>query len=325
MAEEMEKPSEAMLATLTPEERAAIEEDDLSPTEKAALEELAGDDDGDDDDDESGNDDDGKVDDAAAAKDDEAKGDAKAGESAEAATADDDEDDDEPAQKFAPRYKVELPEDFADQVKALDKSELALAKKFKAGEMEAEEFIAEQKALAGKRGALQKLQDKAETFEELNKQSAEQEWQHSIHTFMRKVKKVDGIDYQKDTEKQADFDTFVKALAAKPENANKDYDWFLSTAHKRVKVLHGIADKVETKGKEEGKADAKPDAKAAAKAARKPNLAAIPKTLAHVPGGDGPGDVNDEFVELDKLDGIEYEQALARMTPAQREKYLKAA
>ena len=53
-------------------------------------------------------------------------------------------------------------------------------------------------------------------------------------------------------------------------------------------------------------------------APRKPDLKAVPKTLAHVPGSDGPGDVSDEFGNVDALDGLDLESAIARMTPAQR-------
>ena len=39
---------------------------------------------------------------------------------------------------------------------------------------------------------------------------------------------------------------------------------------------------------------------------------------------DGPGDVSDEFGNVDALDGLDLESAIARMTPAQREKYARA-
>jgi len=48
---------------------------------------------------------------------------------------------------------------------------------------------------------------------------------------------------------------------------------------------------------------------------------AVPKTLAQVPGSDGPGDVGSEFAAVDSLSGDELEDAIARMTPAQRAKY----
>ena len=58
-------------------------------------------------------------------------------------------------------------------------------------------------------------------------------------------------------------------------------------------------------------------------AKRKPPVDAAPKTLAQVPGSDGPGDVGSEFADIEALDGMEYEDAIARMSPAQREKFLR--
>jgi hypothetical protein len=40
-----------------------------------------------------------------------------------------------------------------------------------------------------------------------------------------------------------------------------------------------------------------------------------------VPGGDGPGDVEGEFAHLDALEGEALESAIAKMSPAQREKF----
>jgi hypothetical protein len=58
---------------------------------------------------------------------------------------------------------------------------------------------------------------------------------------------------------------------------------------------------------------------------RTPPVDAVPATLANVPGGDGPGDVEGEFADVLALDGMAYEAAIARMTPTQRERFLRAA
>ena len=62
---------------------------------------------------------------------------------------------------------------------------------------------------------------------------------------------------------------------------------------------------------------------AAAVAARKPPIDAAPKGLAHVPGGDGPGDVASEFADVDNLVGDALDDAIARMTPERRERYMR--
>ena len=61
----------------------------------------------------------------------------------------------------------------------------------------------------------------------------------------------------------------------------------------------------------------------ATKASRKPPLDAVPKTLAQVPGSDGPGDVDgNEFSDVDRLTGDAMEAAIAKMSAAQRDRYM---
>lgn len=323
---------DAALAGLTDEERAAIAEDDLSDAERTRLQEIAGDDDSDDDDEDDDGEDYNEGDGAAgsgesskpAAGETDGAGDG-AGEGEGSADGDDDEG-------YRPRYQVQLPEDFQQRVQALDDQEAELAKKFKAGDIEAEDFMAENKRIAKERRALDKIETKHEIAEEFNAQSAAQEWESAANRFMRKVRVEEGIDYRSG-EMSADFDSMIKALAANPKHQDKSYQFFLEQAHKATKALHGIADKKPAATSHQDGADKKPAAaagKPAPKAdgkppARKPPVDQIPKTLAPVPGGDGPGDVEDEFAHLDALDGLEFETALANMSPAQRERYLKAA
>lgn len=294
----------AALATLSPEERASLEESALSPEEEAALKSIAadGDDDDDDDDDKK---DDGEDGDSTVAT-------AKATDDAATATdADPVIEDKEKSPEFKPRYQVAMPDDFDEQVKSVDDREAALLEKFKLGELEADDFVVENRKLSNERRELDTLRTKAEIAREMGAQTAEQEWNFTVTNFMRKVKRDEGIDYATDEAKGTDLDTFVKVLANNPANADKDYDWFLIEAHKRAKVLHGITEqKKET-----------PAAKT-----RKPPTDKLPATLAQVPGGDGPGDISgDEFSELDALDGLEYERALASMSKEKRDRYLKAA
>lgn len=67
----------------------------------------------------------------------------------------------------------------------------------------------------------------------------------------------------------------------------------------------------------------KKDVVAEAVAARKPALDKAAKTLAQVPGSDGPGDVEGEFANLDSLEGEALEDAIKKMSPDQRERFAK--
>jgi hypothetical protein len=223
------------------------------------------------------------------------------------ATVEDREDD-----KFSPTYLAQLPSDYDAQLNALKQELSTLAEKFKQGDIDFEEYQASTDQLADRRDALTSLRTKSEISREMQEQGAEQEWQWTIRRFVAKIARDEKIDYQSDEAMRNDLDAFVRVLAAHPDNAKRDGDWFLNEAHRRVKALHGIDQKISPPSKQE------------TAASRRPKLEAVPKTLAMVPGSDGPGDIGDEFADIDKLDGVALERAIARMSPQQREKYARA-
>lgn len=311
-AEQLDKD---MLATLTDEERAAIEGDDMSAEEKAALEAVAGaagDDEGDDDGDDDGADDDGADDDGAGTGEAAGKTGETAGTAGEATGDDGDDGDDEPAPAdVRTRYVAALPEDYADRVAALKQASTDLATSFRNGDIDLDEFQLKTQEIADQRDELTAARIKAEVSSEMNSQTEEQEWNNQVMRFVVNAAKAGAIDYRKDPLKQKDWDMFVKTLAADDANNDKPGEWFLKEAHKRVLALHGLTEKTV-------KQDPPPS--------RKPGNGSVPSTLAHVPGGDNPADIGgNEFADLDGLEGDELETAIARMTPAQREKFAKAA
>lgn len=305
-----------VLDTLTPEERAAISDAEYSPEELAAMKGLAEEGGGEDDDDENEDDSSGEDgnDSAGSAP---VEGNGADNQDPPADDADPAAGNDEPEQAAAQKasaYRAELPADYDAQVKALNDETGALAQKFRAGEIEFEEYETQQAALLQRRDELREIKIKAEIASEMGAQSAENEWKATIQSFVSATAKAEGINYATDADKQADLDLFVKRLADNPANGDKPMRWFLEEAHKRVKALHGIA----TPEKKEG-APVSPKP-----VQRKAPTEAIPKTLAQVPGSDGPGDVADEFANLDNLEGLELEDALRKMTPEQRERYAMA-
>jgi len=194
---------------------------------------------------------------------------------------------------------------------AVKEASTDLLRKFKDGEIELDEYSEQLETLNAQRDALAEVRFKAAVAEDMNTQTTAQRWQFAVERFADAVRS-ENIDYRTDQEKQADLDSFVKTLAANPKNADKDFDWFLQEAHKRVKALHGILDT----------AVGVPD-KTPAASSRKPPIDSAPKTLAQVPGSDGVGDIGGEFANLDALDGMAYEAAIAKMTPEQRDRFVR--
>lgn len=313
-----------MLATLTPEERAAIEDDKPSAEELAAMQRIAANAPQDDDDDDDDDDTDKSAGDdkpAEAAKPVDDKG-AAADAAATAAAADDVaktvtevKADATTGDTFVPRYESKLPSDFEDKVKSLDEQEQSVWSKFDGGEIDRAVLQQELRQLELQRQDLNSARIKSEISQEMQAQTAEQQWVKTVSRFMANVAKPEegGIDYRKDETKAADLDQFVKVLAQNQANSEKSMEWFLQEAHKRVQALHGVT--TPTK---------QTDTVEDAKARRKPPIDSAPKTLAQVPGSDGPGDVAGEFADLDALEGNDLESAIAKMSPAQRERYARA-
>lgn len=291
---------EHILSTMTDEERATILEQQ-SPEEIAAIAAIAnGDENGPDDDEDEGDDDAGAAEHAATPA---------------AVTAAVTETDSAPvtlsaSDAFQPSYQAKLPDDFAAQESALKEQNEALAAKFKSGDIDFDQYRIEAQALSKSERALDEVRLKATLSQEMTAQTNEQQWNHTVQRFIATTAKEGGIDYSKDPDKQSDLDLFVRTLANDTKNADKSAEWFLAEGHKRVKALHGI-----------GLVTASPATDA--KASRKSPIDAAPKTLAQVPGSDGPGDVDgNEFTDVDRLSGDAQEEAIRKMTPAQRERYM---
>lgn len=281
--------TEAELAMLSDEERAALE--DSSEEERAALNAVVndGDDDGD-----------GKGDDDAGAAGDD-KGDDAAGKGGS-----DDDDDDDGQRHFVPKYQAEPVADYDEQITALDK-------RFEDGEIDLKAYNTEREGLL-------RRQLKAEIAAEQQEQNERQLWEYEINSFLD-----DHKEYRDNRLLHAALDAAVRELGNDEANADKSFRWFLREADKQVKTAFGRTENKEPKPGDEGDKGGD-QAKAGddkGKGGRKPDLSVVPKTLGNVPAaGDNADD--GEFAYLDKLSGVEYERAIARLSDDQRSRYMAA-
>ena len=299
--------SEADLSLLTDEEREAIADGADEAAEQEALARIAasaaddeGDDEGDDDDVEGA---------AAAAAPDSAAVAAAAAADPPATPPQDAAPAAAPAQAAA--YSADLPADFEAQQQAVAQGLSELRTQFKDGSLDVDDYEDQRDTLLKQRDALSQLRTKAEISAEMREQSAQQSWQAAIDRAFDAAAKPEGgaIDYRTDTAKAGDLDLFVRTLAQNPAHADKDMD--LQEGHRRVQALHGITPKP------------KPTPAPAPPPSRRMPVEDAPKTLAMVPGADGPGDVGGEFADVDALDGEALEAAIARMSPVQLDKYTR--
>ena len=311
--------------TLTEEELAAIDNTDLSPEEIAAMQAIAdeGDDDGDGDGGSDG-DDDQREPEEKYTRHSEAV-DVKPPESVPAVSSAEKLESSQEQTKtpvavaesgnFVPRYSGNLPEDYEVRLHALQEEKRALVQQFKSGDIDFDEYSAHAEGLNARRDELAHIKIQADVANNIGQQTEEQRWLFVIESFFGETLAAEGIDYLHDQEKIEVLDSFIKTIGTNPKNANMRYEDAIREAHKRTKAYFGIADTAQAVMPAPAKPEVKPT--------RKPPVDDAPKTLAQVPGSDGPGDLAGEFANLDNLDGLDLERALQALTPAQRERYLK--
>lgn len=307
---------------LSEEERAALADDDEADLAKkiaseaddqdddadadgadAADKKTAGDTDGDDDQDD-GNDAD---DDGADAKTAEVD----AADKAKDADADKQAAAEQP--KLAPLDLSGVDQAYQEQLEQLDAGKAAKFKEMMDGEITAEEYSKFESKY---------LRDRDALGEERIGNVA---WFKEVHHFKGVV--LGEINYDADKEKFDAFDDWVKRLASNPKYADRDGRWYLEEAHRKVKLEFGIDDKAiaADKGAKSDKDAGKPANKDQTRK-KAPDLTKIPKTLGNLPSAsdDGDDEESGEFAHLNKLEGMDLERALAKMSKEQADRYLRS-
>lgn len=286
--------ADAELERLSDEERAALADDEGEDLE--ALKDIADSDE---------TDTAGEEDNAEGAQDDADADGAEAGSEDDS----DDEPEDAASAEFVPAYRVDPVEDFDKQISDLATEKKGLREKLNEGELTLDEYEEQKDAIVAKEQALREQNLKATIAAEQNQQNAQSRWQWEQEQFFnQEANKM----YATNKLLMSAMDTAVKELANDPKNVNQSAAWFLREADKQVRAAFGQP-KVETK------LETKP---------RKPDLSAVPKTLAELPSAELPETSGDEFAGLEKLSGMELEREIARRSksdPTFERRYLQAA
>lgn len=175
----------------------------------------------------------------------------------------------------------------------------ALAQKFDDGELTAVEWRDQQEVLEDERDTLKEKK----TLAAMSNQTAVNTWYHStIPIFM-----AAHPEYTDGSLRHKLLDTIVRELQMSTQVPTDPK--ILAEAHTRiVKELGAVA----------GAAAPKPKPKPKAAREGSPNFSAIPASDPQQVGAP----IN-KFARLDKLSGVEYERALAKLTPADRDHYLQ--
>lgn len=324
-------------ANLSPEELAAIEGDEDS---RAELQEVAGDEseeeeaeaEGDGEAAASGEGDDkdnGAAAKAEAAGDDKGKKDGE-GKDADGESEDEAATDESASEGFTPRMVAEDVSKLNEQLTAFADQKKALDADFENGDLKHAEYMAKRDELSGQETNVRLQISQAQFAENQNKSTAEQRWEWEQDRFFE-----DNGIYLQDTLMHAALDASVKLLAnakddaGKLVNGGKNLTWFLNEAHRQVsrrfKLEVAPTDKESDDKNNDAQGQDKDKGKPKTRAGTKPDLKGIPKTIGNLPAAEDNDAAASEFAAIDKLTGMEYEEALAKMTPEQQERYAKAS
>lgn len=317
-ADDAKKKRDAELAAMTEADRKKAEDADRVAAEKAVKDKA----------------------DAAAKAKEEAERKTKEEEEAKAraaaaAVAEADED----AEPLIVTYQAQRPEKYDEQIKALDARYAEATAKFEKGEdnYELKHMLADHAKIERERAVLNAQMTKAQIAEEQQAQARERHWFWTVNRFMRNVAKHEGIDYRTpdgcpelNRHLNAAFDKAVKELAEKKENEDRDPAWFLRTAHESVKKAFNLGKKAESaedRAKREAttKKEAEDKAKKDAIEARR-SKEKLHKDLGGLPsakGADLGAEDDGEFAHLEGLSGMELEVAVAKLSPAEQDRWAR--
>jgi hypothetical protein len=293
--------SEQELASLTPDERSALESESATDDDAAVLAEIAAE---------------GDTDAAAAAVaaqaevDQQAVADAAAnlqddGKKAEAEKADDAGQKDEPiAIQTDKTFHAEAPADIAEKRKNLRAEDAAALKKLMDGEIEAEEYAAIKDRVSDDLEALVRSEVTADVSTRMAVQAKANEWAKALNSAVASAK-AEGLDYMS-KELSGEFDSLLKVYSEKASQQGMTDDnleaskWALAEANKMMRRMHGTP----------VKASVADDKKSDEPAAARHNLT----TLAKMPAADRAPINDDVMAKMGSLQGEDLEKYMATLS-----------
>lgn len=282
--------SEAELALLTPEERSALEPEDLKQEDQGNTESDA--------------------------EDIEASDDAVSTDAVDEQPIKDEPDvkeaNDPAGIASEPiQYDISAPSDAKQQLESIANAKAELLGKLDNMEIELADYHTALNELISKETDIKFSIREAELVQKINQQNSEKAWAETCDSFI-----TSHVEYQDNPVMLNLLNKNVIALASDPANQNLTGLAVLNKAHKAA--LEEADIQFEKMAKALGKTVATTPKQTEAK---KPSVK-LPQTLSGLPNAEPVETGGDPFAALDRLSGAELEKALSNMTQAQRDKYL---
>lgn len=223
---------------------------------------------------------------------------------------------------FVPRFEAQAPERYDERkgeistaLEALKTERREIREKLSNGDISIEEYDEAIESIEDRRGALKDEQRdldlakrEAERAATANADMARQRWEWDVERFLG------GNEAFRNPILYSALGAALQTLTQSEDNKGKSNGWFLEEAAKQVRKAFGGP------GGEAPKIPASDSPPNPGKASSRRDE--IPQTLGDLPSAGEDVPSGDEFAAIDRLNGMDFEAALMRMSEAQRERYL---
>lgn len=271
------------LAGLSPEEVAALSDDDTNASDEADLLKTIADDDN---------------------STDSTDADENSSDTSDEDNAEDQQEEANETSDFMPTQAVYAVEDFDNKMAELKTAKSALREQLNNGDIDLDQYEAKKDEISDQETSLRIKQATAENAAKQNAHIDSERWKWEQEQFFSA--KTNAIYTDKIV--MAALNAAVIDLANDPKNANQKGMFFLNEADKLVRERFNMGQPKQEKQVTQN---------------RKPDLSKIPKTLSNLPSADTEQSNEGEFSHLDKLSGMDLERAVAKLNPDQVERYLR--
>lgn len=210
-----------------------------------------------------------------------------------------------PVRDFIPEFKSTLKDGHSESVADLTAKANELNEKLRNGEIDIVDYVSQKDVIDAELFELRLSADRAKWASEQNEQITAQRWKWEVDRFLS----------QKSSEMYSDKIAFaalnaaINEIATNPDNQNRSQAWLLEEADRQVRSRFGVAS-------------------APVALVPKPEPAAPitgPKTISAIPAA-APAPVGDDLMsKIGMLEGEELERYVARLSPADVDKLVRAA
>ena len=218
--------------------------------------------------------------------------------------------------EFQPMYVAPPVEGYAELMAGLAQQQATLAKGYEDGEYDLTEYQAKLRQLTEQEWALREQQLKASLAAEQRQQQMAQRWQWEQERFFTNPANK---AYREDPVIGPAFAAAVQLLAADANNDRRPMQWFLEEADRLTRARFRLPG--EGQAGANGQNGTKPASQSRGGRAKSGQ---VPPTLGGLPAASIPDVGGDEFSRLDRLEGMELEMALSRLSQAEADRYLNA-